>query len=227
MGYKVAIATEIPHRPKDLACTWAINLDKYPGYVKTMNLLCYELAKNVHADIVICGQDDVLPDPERPAWKIGASFWAKYQTGMGVMQPIGAPWKPSGDGVHSFHATRNSTETCESPWIGRRFILEAYGGEGPYSDKYEHYFAGDELHDVASKMGVLWKREDLVQFHRHWGRTGGPAMTPYQERNYDHHYENDYAMFRARRYKDFPGSAQVGPLLIKPERKLILPEGFE
>lgn len=236
-GYKVAVTTELPRAAIAglKASVPPLLSDKYDGYYTAMNALTMGLAHAYRADVVICGGDGLMPDPSRRGHDAAINFAARFKNGFGVMQPIGGErWKPTARGQgtqawaqHLMHATPRVDERCESPWLGRTFILEANGGEGPYARGYKQYFGDVELHDVAQEMGVLWKREDFMQEHRHWSRPGGPTIEPYQVQNFEREYEKDLALYRARKAKGFPGAvvADMG-LGVNKNRKLILPEGY-
>jgi hypothetical protein len=213
LRYNVAVASEVPvaleNPAKDVVAHRVFKLDQYPGYYNTMNLMCQWLVKECKADIVVCAGDGILPPQGYPAWAIGGMFAQKFPNGFGVMQPVGAKWAANDSPrQYNFHDLPDSTQRCESPWIGGPFIRQAYGGQGPYGPGYRQYWGDAELCEVARRWGVLWRNEDLAQRWDHWSRAGGPEGTAHQKDSYVRNYENDCAHFRSRRYRGFPGSEQ-------------------
>ena len=194
LRYQVAVATELPIPPKDICAHRVFNFTKYDGYYRSMNTVCQWLVREMKADIVVCAGDGIMPDTRYPAWGLGGMFVQKFPNGLGIMQAIGHRWQADrGPGQYNFHDWPSTERRCESPWIGREFILRAYGGRGPYSDAYAQYYGDAELHDVAQKMGVLWRNENVAQRSIHWSQVGGPEGTEAQHQNYVKHYENDCA----------------------------------
>lgn len=239
-GFKVAVVTDI-FAPGDrgiagLKCDVPpLLMDQYDGYFRSMATLSHGLCKEYRADIVVFAGEGIYPDPSRSAHEVATTFAAKFPNGFGVMQPVGGIWKPSisgpeaqpgmGGGKRKMYVTPPSHMRCESPWMGRWFILNSYDGKGPYFGDYNQYFGDVELHDVAARMGVLWKREDLIQPREHWSRPGGPPMQQWQSNAFDRWYEKDWAMYRSRRQKGFPTSGAAGSAtLIVPDKKIIVPE---
>lgn len=235
MGWKVAVAIdasipELALHPQNVTCHIPpLRIKEWKGYYDCMAHLVRQLATLYAADIVACAAEGVLPDPQARAVVVGAAFATKFPNGFGCLQPTADPWRPeqSGDSANEIakgrrmHATPSTLERCESPILGRPFIMEAYGGKGPWAEKYRQYFGDVELHDVASRMGVMWKNPQLLHKREHWSRFGG-TMQPYQARNFDKWYEKDFAMYRARKYKDFPGSERKSKLLL-PGNGIVMP----
>lgn len=241
MGWQVAVAIDA-----DLP-EWAVTPDKivshvppllvreWGGYYSAVSYMARALCLSHKADIVVAGADNIYPDPQAKAVVVGAAFATKFPNGFGVLQPIRDAYSVSrrGDSARdympgrSMHATPPTTERCESPVLGRAWILDMYQGKGPYSEKYRQYFGDVELHDVAQKMGVLWKNPQILHRRDHWARPGGGDMQPHQRANFDRWYEKDYAMYRARRHREFPESERrersAGGGLILPSPKLWKP----
>ena len=235
-GYQVAIMTNGYMPVKAFLATVTGTAAEYKGYYQSVIVLAHMAIKEGRADVIIFAGDRISPPMHARAWQLGATFAAKFPNGYGVMQPMAAQWKPTISGLSAreemsapnrrMHATPPSAERCESPWIGRRFVTEVYNGNGPYCSDYGQYFGDVELYEVARRMGVLWQRTDVVQEFDHWSKPGGPSMEDYQQANFDRWYEKDLATYRARRYKEFPGSGTGGSVkadLITPSKKLILP----
>lgn len=220
MGYKVAVVADLPKdamRGVKADLKWPM-LGTYQGYFRTMNELCKGLVKLYRADIVIAGSDMLLPVRDVRAAGLGAIFaeWFPSQ-GFGVMHPCADPWQPGTGGGYSqemgyerrMHATPLSIERCEGAWLGRRFILEANGATGPFHGGYDHYFGDVELHDVAHRLGVLRSVPQVRQERIHWSRPGHPAIRDYQGKVFDRSYEKDFALWRARKAKEYPGSSNL------------------
>jgi len=135
--------------------------------------------------------DDIFPDPSRTAQEIGEEMVQRFPDLYGVMQPIGDVY--------------GLTHKCAvSPWIGRRFIETAYGGEGPYWPGYYHYFADHELQLAAESLGAFHQREDLVQYHDHWQRKEGVRRPVYLQRAKREH-RKDQRLCKERKQEGFPG----------------------
>jgi hypothetical protein len=93
---------------------------------------------------------------------------------------------------------------CASPWFGRGWLDRAYGGRYPVWPGYSNFFGDQELKEVSTKLKVLWQREDLVQYHDHWARPGGPEKTAYQKKN-DASWKRDENLYKSRMLAKFPG----------------------
>ncbi len=243
-GYFVDIQVNIPRppmgleipgwKPPKITSVSALPPTYVPwnGYYPTVNVAAYVLVMRYAADVVIAATDGTLPDPRYTADQLAGQFFGRFPNSFGVMQPTGDVWQPKLTGKSAqeemdafprqMHATPQSDERCESPWLGRRFILNMNRGRAPFCPKYVHYFADVELHDVASKLGILWKRPDLVQERIHWSRMGGPTIAPYQESNFDRWYEQDLSMLKSRRALQYPDSQpEEAPLIVNPKKRII------
>jgi len=171
-----------------------ICVDPYPGYWQASVMLCRDVLDT--ADIVVCGGDDIYPDPDANPQRIAAEFYERFPDGFGVMQPTGDDL----DGTDRI---------CGSPWFGKAWIEEAYDRNGPFWPGYEAFFGDEDLFNVAKMLGVLWQRPDLTQFHDHWIRPGGPKKTDYQIRN-DRFWEYDQKLFNERKAAGFPHHQRRG-----------------
>jgi len=185
MGYGTAVLLDAGMKDSgaDLE-TWT---DDYRGYWAECNALC----RLIEADIIVLGGDDIDPDPNHRADEIAAEFIKHFPNLFGVMQP-------TGDDL------QGTDKICGSPWLGRGWIERAYGGNGATWPEYRSFFGDEELQEVAMKLGVLWQRPDLIQFHDHWTRHGGPTKTDYQIRN-NQYWGADKALFGRRQASNFPG----------------------
>lgn len=189
-GYKVGVLT---NGPMIMDVDFSIWEPVYQGYWKSVNMLCKALVER--ADVIVVGADDIHPDPNLTAQEIAGQFLEHFPGGYGVMQPTGDDL----DGTDRI---------CGSPWLGSAWIREGYHGEGPYWGGYGHYYADEEMFEVARDRRVLWQRDDLTQYHDHWIRKGADAKTDYQIYN-NGYWDQDKELFRDRRAKNFPGSNRI------------------
>jgi len=169
----------------------------YPGYWGSCNRLARR-AVELGAEIVVLAADDMDPDPKLAAAEIGRQFLERFPDGFGVMQPCG---DPQGRNLLGFGKPA-AARICGSPWVGRAWIRRAYRGRGPCDDRYFHFFGDNSLHDVATKLKVLWMRPDLAQFHRHW-LWGHQEKTDYQKRN-DKHWATDEERWKKDKAAGYP-----------------------
>jgi len=200
MGYKVAVLVNPPHVHTDLPeADRVIVQDRWQGFPVAVNALCAEAPGNV---VVVVG-DDVYPDSTSTAQEIGQAFILRFPDLFGVMQPTGDQY--------------GMWDKCAiSPWIGRRFITDAYGGGGPYWPGYFHYWSDHELQIVAEKMGVFQRRPDITQYHDHWQRkheTRPSHLVPARK-----HHEQDKTLFHTRQSAGFPG-AFIRPTVVQDHAK--------
>lgn len=195
MGYRVAVLQDVERGP--VPADVVVYRDAYPGWAASVNALCRETVPQ-SAAIVVCGGDDMLPDPTRRAGEIASQFIERFPDGFGVMQPHGDDFA-------------NTREICGSPWLGRGWIDRAYGGLGPMPPAYFHDYADTELYWVARGLGALWSRPDLTQRHEHFTRSGG-AEPAYWSRSVGATRACDGLVFLARSRARFPGHAPLpGP----------------
>ena len=166
-------------------------LDEYPGYSVASSRLA-KLAVDGGADIVVFGGDDMDPDQTMTAQEIGVQYLEHFQGSLGVMQP-------TGDSPEIFGTDR----ICGSPWLGRDWVLRAYGGRGPLWPGSHQFFMDEELQNVAKKLGVLWQRPELTQKHHHWLLYGIQTKTDYQKSN-DSWWTPDETLFKQRKAAGFP-----------------------
>lgn len=175
----------------------AIWVPKYPGWPTAAAILCNALDAQYGASIIVTGGDDMLPDPHQKAGEIAAGFVEHFPDLFGVMQPTGDRWMPDQEG------TVAAERICGSPWMGRSLWRSLNGGRGPFWPGYYHFYADEEMHDVAGMLGILWQRPDLCQHHDHWIRRGDdrpeylePAKAAWGA---------DQQLFFSRKAAGFPG----------------------
>jgi hypothetical protein len=129
---------------------------------------------------------------------------------FGVCQPTGdrygeQPNLPADHPMRGAYADR----VCGSPWMGREFCLRINQGRGPLWPEYTHMFEDEELQAVSTKLGVLWQRRDLTQYHKHWARERQErADMPefLKSVNTQEHWAKYRALFESRKAAGFPGS---------------------
>jgi hypothetical protein len=212
-GYKIALWLD--EHPGDALppCHRFMAMGTYPGYAAAVNGLIRSLiAVEPDAQWFVTGGDDVQPDMNHSAEEIAAQCNAYFHDlhinrtcehaseTFGVMQPTGDKW---GD--------RNGPyieRVCGSPWMGREFCRRMYQGRGPLCEDYFHMFEDEELQHVATKLGVLWQRPDLIHLHNHWGRKNASAgdMPKFLERaNSPEEWRKARELFILRQQTGFPG----------------------
>lgn len=140
---------------------------EWEGYPKAVNRLCKYVLRQWTETLVCCsGGDDIEPDPthspeEIQRWFLDAMAGKDVGT-YGILQPTGDIWADS--------QGRIIERIAGSPWMGRDWILKSYGGNGPISEDYWHYFEDEALQRAAQMQGVFWQRPDIIQQHNHWTR---------------------------------------------------------
>lgn len=192
LGYKIALWRDQgdPPIPADLTLS-----GKYRGYHIAVNALCREILKqNPEAQWIVTGGDDVDPQPDFTAQLIGHQCTEHFRGTFGVMQPCGDNW-----------CTPDSF--CGSPWMGREFCRRMYGGRGPFSEAYYHMYGDNEMWEVALKLGILWPRRELTQYHHHWQREG--QAEPDFLKVADSCYSKLGQLFKERRATGFPGHEPI------------------
>lgn len=96
-----------------------------------------------------------------------------------------------------------SERICGSPWMGRDYILRANGGRGVFWYEYHHFFADEELRNVAEKQRLLWQRSDLTHYHDHWSRR--KVSRPEYLVKAQQGWAQDRELFYERQSQGFPG----------------------
>jgi hypothetical protein len=202
-GYSTAVFRDASEEVID--CDLLLSGD-YHGYAAAVNLLCQEIIqRDSEASWIVTGGDDIEPDLQFRAERIGVECGGHFKGTFGVMQPTGDRW-----GEH--HGGAYIDRVCGSPWMGREFCERMYGGNGPLCESYTHMFVDEELQRVAMKLNVLWQRRDITQLHRHWGRrpddgVGSSAGMPafLRDANSPGHWTRYKAIFEGRKALGFPG----------------------
>lgn len=186
-GYRVIVLQD--RLRFDMPGCEVVHADEYHGYAWAVNKLYREHPGVSSAPVVVLIGDDMDPDPTRSPGQIRDEFCDRFPDGFGVMQPIG-------------DALPGVDRICGSPWVGRSFASRINGGRGILREEYYHFFADEELHGVASMLGVLWQRKDLSHYHDHWTRRGARPthLGKAQER-----WDEDKAKHDKRRDAGYPG----------------------
>lgn len=173
---------------------------QFLGYPASIRWLV-ENALPDDCDLVVTGGDDMAPDPNLKPATIREQFFGRFPDGYGVMQPTGDRWGTDKSG-------RSAAERiCGSPFMGREFLLNSYEGLGPFFRGYFHFYADEELFNVATRDGVLWQRRDMTHFHDHWTRTNRRQPEIYGL--LQAHWERDRDLFAKRRSQGFPDSGRL------------------
>jgi len=169
----------------------------YQGVWHATNLLA-RFALSLGADVCVFAGDDMEPDPTNSPVSIAREYLERFPDGLGLMQPCGDPQGVDGSGRPA------SARICGSPWFGAGWILRAYRGLGPTLGLYYHFYADEELHDVAATLNLLVMRPDLTQYHKHWS-WGHTQREAYHEKA-NTHFQSDQRLFFERQKNGFPGS---------------------
>lgn len=181
----------------------------YDGFYRAGNVLAQWLVSVHKADIVVCANDDIDPDPNKTAQEIAAECVAHFApSDCWVMQPSGDRQGWMADKRHPEGGTAAADRICGSPWFSAGYIRRGYEGRGPWPTHYVHFSGDCEMDAVALRLGILWRRRDLTHFHRHWS-WGHTPKEPYQAKTQTH-WNDDERILRQRRESGFPGSALLG-----------------
>lgn len=200
-GYKIAVLTDgsapawMPH----YSDAW-LHVDQYPGVWQSWNILAQAVLRLGAGAAVLVG-DDMDPDPNKTGDEILAEYLQRFPDGFGIMQPCG---DMQGDLING---VPNSGRICGSPWVGRGWIRRSYYGRGPVNASYTAFYADEELKLVAERLGILWMRPDLTQFHRHWSWRHLPKQE-YHDRN-QASWQADKAIFEAHRDAKFDAATPI------------------
>lgn len=167
----------------------------YHGFWRAINLMAQH-AFDDHADLVLFAGDDMEPDPKKHPHEIAEEYLHRFPDGFGVMQPSGDPQGKDESGRSA------AQRICGSPWWGPGWNTRAYQGRGPVDGRYHSFYADESMYEVAKKLNVLWLRDDLTQFHKHWS-WGHTQRQPYHEKNQTR-WLNDKCIFDNSKSKGFP-----------------------
>lgn len=182
---------------------------KFPGYWKACNLMAIVLNQGKPTAFsrsfppvktIVLAADDMEPDPTHPPTEIERELYEKYPDGYVVMQPVGDD-KDGMDGVHRI---------CGSPWFGEGWIKEAFEGRGPCPLPCLNFYGDEILFDISKAQGVLWQRQDLMHYHKHWCRNGPSkvARLPYQVDNSRKFWDKDKAFYMSYKERGYPKSGR-------------------
>lgn len=199
-GYKLAVFRDEGMKP--LAVADLNVFGEYRGYPAAVNELVRRIYKVDSPDWIVTGGDDIKPDPYRKPEDIAAECTEHFGGTFGIMQP-------TGDQDHMRQNGTCATErVCESPWLGREWCEQSYGGNGPLCEDYYHFFEDEDLHCVAEMLGVLWHRPDVTQYHHHWTRDRRPRPAYLNEARLS--WGHAKVIFDRRKAAGFPGHQRLG-----------------
>lgn len=197
----------------------------YPGYSMAVNqLVRLVMEQDSAAQFFVIGGDDTLPDPTHAPDQIARQckehFHAlacnrgeqrsceHFSETFGVMQPTGDRF-----------AGGSIDRIAGSAWMGREWCLRANQGKGPLWPEFAHMFVDEALMCVAEKLGVYWRRPDLIHFHDHFMRqsaaldspaVGKPIPDHLKQWNTQKHWNESKAIFERLKAQNF---APCMPLL--------------
>lgn len=200
----------------------------YPGYASAVNSLIAQ-ASAMHADAewFVIGGDDVYPDENYTAEEISVQCAAHFGGTMplpgvdrnpifrtfGVMQPTGDRFGETSNPLPGALKGAYADRVCGSAWLGREFCRRVNQGRGPLWPEYFHMGVDEELQEIALRLGILWQRRDVTQFHKHWTRREGqaPAVEPefLKDKNSPEAWQAYKKLFATRKAAGFPGSELI------------------
>lgn len=225
-GYRIAIWRDSGDAPVE--CDLLLQREAYPGYARAVNALCAAvLETDPDCDWCVAGGDDTEPDPNHAADEIAAECsayfgalhacrmdnpahariaecrvedWMRWST-FGVMQPTGDRF-----------ASGSIDRIAGSPWLGREWCLRANQGQGPFWPEFVHMFGDECLMRTAERLGVYWRRPDLIHFHHHFMRASEAIDSPAVQKpipahlvdwNSPRHWNAMKAIFKGLEAQDF------------------------
>lgn len=192
-GYKVALFFDVDRESVDADRNF---FGRYQGYWNACNLMARALVADEKADIVVFAADDIDPDPNHTAQEIAEIYVKRFPDFYGVLQPCADPQGLDASGKSA------AARIAGSPWLGRKWITDAFGGKYPIPDEPFHFYSDELLKEVAERLGKLEMRPDLEQWHHHWSfEHREPAN--YQRRNSTFHWDKDKAWFMRHKAEDF------------------------
>lgn len=216
-GYRIAL-----WRPREdydgIGVSWGTHdgTAGYPGYAVAVNrLVSLVIEQESDAEWFIAAGDDIWPDPNHTPEQIARECREHFAAHgpaerfnnlrecgtFGVMQPTGDRWAD--------HQGVMAERVAGSAWIGREFAKRVNRGNGPLWHEYFHYCVDEELQHVATKLGVFWQRQDIVQRHEHYMRSGDSVVAitvPDHLRKANQDFMNARRKFATRLANRFPGS---------------------
>lgn len=207
-GYKLAVLRQGDPIGTDIE----IPTGQYLGWARSINILSRAVfLREPDTQWIVSGGDDYLPDPDHIPEGIAVELSNHFDGTFGVMQPTGDRWGDDAASRARWGEDRGAMidRIAGSPWLGREWCERTYGGRGPMPEEYMHCYADEELCEVAEKLGVYWRRRDLLQHHAHWlrennslsNRADMPESWPVAERT----YREGRALFEERKRLGYPG----------------------
>lgn len=214
-GYKMLFYQDPGTTPFGLHPDSKSVIAPYRGVWHATNDLAREALK-IGAEACLFAGDDMTPDPKHDANEIAEQYFSRFHDGFGLMQPCGDPQGTDSSGKSA------AARICGSPWFGRGWIERSYGGHGPTLGDYYHFYGDEELAVIGEKLGVMWWRPDLTQFHYHWsfGHTQHEAYHGKAQK----HWEADQALFFQRKAQNFPGHEPLPSRTVGGRADSVLPD---
>lgn len=202
-GYRIAVWRDSGDAwPSPLPAPDITLSGEYPGYATASNaVIAWVLEHRSDVRWVVSGGDDVMPDPNHSPLAIAKELDEHFGGTFGVMQPTGDRF-----------AGGSIDRIAGSAWMGREWCLRANQGKGPYWPEFTHMFVDECLLRTAEKLGVYWRRPDLIHLHQHFMREkddlGSNAVqrpVPAHLRRWNSrvHWDEMQAIFRELERQDF------------------------
>lgn len=197
-GYKLAVLRDPGALP---VAAELLMYAPFEGYAASVNTLAKRvLEADPSAQWLIAGNDDVHPDATHAPDQIAAECVEHFGGTFGEMQPNADKFGALASGSSIVH-----------PWMGRDWCRRIYQGRGPLWPGYKFFFEDAENRRVAEKLGRLWLREDLLQFHDHVERLPGtdtmfnnPNLPPHKVAARSH-WAASRLLYLKRKQAGFPG----------------------
>jgi hypothetical protein len=189
-GYKVGILTDGDPGEVTFPVDKHWHIDAFISWGHAQNLMIADVMKaDSKLGAVIAGSDDVDPDPTQSDGMIIMSLVMEHSGFNFVMQPTGDKY--------------GAWETCAPhPWLGWEYLER---NPAPFFEGYHHLYVDQEFRDVATAQGVFSTRDDIVQYHHHWGREGEiDTLPPERRQSIKGHLEIDRALYEERKAQGFP-----------------------
>lgn len=171
-------------------CADETRMRAYDGHPRSSNRAIADCIA-LGADVVLNVNDDMYPidmtaDDLIRAW----SFVFDLST-LGVMQCAGDMW-----GGMAWAAV------C--PAVGREYAQRINGGRGLYWPEYNHYFADQEIREVAERLGKFHLHTSLKIYHDHHTRGGRDGLTAQNRAHTQSKHERDRQIYNSRLSANFP-----------------------
>lgn len=189
-GVEVACMID-PGQPL-IRCDWLLQPSEYPGYVAAQNELA-ALAFDNGATAVLIGADDIHP---------GTGVTADALSTEIVYHGRGAIIQATGDRYEAM------SWCAPFPLITREAAARLNDGRHVYHPGYRHFFADQELRDVAIAASVYIEEPRLKIEHRHHTRGHADTLPAEKRQAASARHEADRLIYEQRLALGFPGAWQ-------------------